>query len=206
MTAKKSPAAAEALGEMTPFHFEGNDYFLKPAAEWSFDAMEAYEEGRIFFFLREILGEEGYATLKATKPNGKKLGEFVAGTQKALGIAGKLISLVRLLREDSDVVEADLQRFYGVDLADFWRGELSIRRLSVLISKLPADSATVAKASDLSPGWDVHAFLLADVYAALCGKEHPARPQPKKESRYAKLREALERQKARVNAQSPDNA
>lgn len=88
MTAKKSPAAAEALGEKTPFHFEGVDYFLAPAASWSFDAMEAFEEGRIFFFLREVLGEEGYAALKATKPNAAKLNKFIVALQKALGIAG----------------------------------------------------------------------------------------------------------------------
>lgn len=101
----------------------------------------------------------------------------------------------------SDVVEADLQRFYGVNLADYWRGELSIRRLSVLIHSLPNDSATATKAGQVEAGWDVHAFLLADLYHAFTGEPHPSRPQPKSAdgaSRYKRLREALERQKARV--------
>lgn len=88
MTAKKSPAAAEALCEKTPFHFEGEDFFLGPASEWSFDALEAFENGKIMFFLREILGDDDYAKLRTMKPNAGKLGEFVAGLQKALGILG----------------------------------------------------------------------------------------------------------------------
>ncbi|MFD0044746.1 hypothetical protein ACFVGV_06100 [Pseudarthrobacter scleromae] len=106
--------------------------------------------------------------------------------------------LVALLKRETDTVEADLQRFYRVDLADFWRGELSLRRLSVLIHHLPADSATARATGDASPGWDVSAYLLADLYHAWTGQAHPARPQPKKASRYADLRARLERQKERT--------
>lgn len=107
-----------------------------------------------------------------------------------------LVSL--LLGEDSDTVEADLQRYYHVDLADFWRGELSLRRLSVLVNCLPSDSATARSASSVPAGWDVHAFLLADLYHCWTGSPHPERPQPKKASRYAELRRALEAQKERT--------
>lgn len=96
-------------------------------------------------------------------------------------------------------MEADLQRFYGVDLADYWRGELSPRRLSVLIEQLPPTSAT-ARHYAKSDGWDLHAFLLADLFQAFTGELHPARPQPQgPSSRYAQLRERLEEQKARLN-------
>jgi len=40
-------------------------------------------------------------------------------------------------------VEADLLRFYGVDLLDAHRGRLSRRRLRVLIQHLPRDAALV---------------------------------------------------------------
>ncbi|CCQ44664.1 hypothetical protein ARTSIC4J27_591 [Pseudarthrobacter siccitolerans] len=43
----------------------------------------------------------------------------------------------------------------------------------------------------------MNAYLLADLYHAWTGQAHPARPQPKKASRYADLRARLERQKAR---------
>lgn len=100
-----------------------------------------------------------------------------------------------------DAVEADLQRFYGVALADYWRGGLSIRRLSVLIHHLPPESACARQLSRASTGWDVHAFLLSDLYHAFTGNPHPARPKPEaasKSSRYATLRKALEAQRERV--------
>lgn len=88
MTSPKNPTAAEALGEMIPFTFDGKDYLVAPSSEWSFDALEAYEEGRVLAFLREILDEEGFKTLRAAKPKASVLGEFVVTLQKAVGIAG----------------------------------------------------------------------------------------------------------------------
>lgn len=88
MTARKTPAAAEALGEKIAYHFNGKDYFLDPSSEWSFDALEAFEEGRIFAFLKMVLGAEQYAELKKSKPNAGDLNVFIEGMQKALGIAG----------------------------------------------------------------------------------------------------------------------
>jgi hypothetical protein len=107
------------------------------------------------------------------------------------------------LRESTDLVECDLQRFYGVDLAAYYRGELSLRRLSVLLAGLPDGSATWAARNGIDPGWDVRALLLADVFHALSGHAHPARPAPKKQSRYASARARLEAQRARLAADSP---
>lgn len=91
-------------------------------------------------------------------------------------------------------------RFYGVDLADYWRGELSLRRLSHLLAQLPPESATSRIASDVD-GWLTGDFLLADVYHALTGEAHPSRPKPRSGSRYAEKRRALEAQRARVAVQ-----
>jgi hypothetical protein len=46
------------------------------------------------------------------------------------------------------VVEADLQRYYGIDLRDLWRGGLSLRRVRVLLDHLPSEShwATMLRA------------------------------------------------------------
>lgn len=110
------------------------------------------------------------------------------------------------------MVEADIQRFYQVRLSDLWRGGLSLRRLSVFIEHLPPESATARRFSNLPTGWDTHAFLLADLYHALCGNAHPARPQPKDESkrgRYAEARLKLDAQKRRRERRKretpPDN-
>ena len=84
----KSAAAAEALGESIPFTFEGETFSVAPSSEWSFDALEAYESGRILAFLREILAEESWAKLRALKPKAATVGDFVVAVQKAVGIAG----------------------------------------------------------------------------------------------------------------------
>lgn len=62
-------------------------------------------------------------------------------------------------------MEADLCRFYDVDLVDFYRGTLSARKLGVLIRHLPADSALVRALCDGRPPWSTTDTLLADLWA-----------------------------------------
>ncbi len=50
--------------------------------------------------------------------------------------------LLAVLREHGDVIEADFQQHYRVDLVDLWRGTLSLRRVRVLLDHLPPDCAT----------------------------------------------------------------
>lgn len=88
MTSRKTPAAAEALGENIPFTFNDEDFVALPSSEWSFDALEAYEEGRVLAFLREILDEDSFQKLRVMKPKAAVLGDFVVALQKATGIAG----------------------------------------------------------------------------------------------------------------------
>ncbi len=84
----KSAAAAEALAEKIPFTWNGIDFELDPTTEWDYEALEAYESGKITAFLRLILGEAQHAAFKATKPKVGAVNEFVREIQKALGIAG----------------------------------------------------------------------------------------------------------------------
>jgi transcriptional regulator of met regulon len=53
-----------------------------------------------------------------------------------------------------------------------------------------------------SDGWTRSELLLTDLFHAFTGNPHPARPQPKTESRYAKLRKSLEAQKERLKTQA----
>jgi hypothetical protein len=67
-----------------------------------------------------------------------------------------LVGLVRLLEDQWEPLEADFQRFYGLDLrrACWGPDALGARRLRVLISHLPQDSSLAR-----SMGWwwsDVH--------------------------------------------------
>lgn len=73
-----------------------------------------------------------------------------------------------MLSRHRDAVEADLLRYYRVDLADLYRGGLSIRRLYVLMTNAPADSAyrrSVLGADEAA--WGVTEHLLATVVDAL---------------------------------------
>lgn len=77
-------------------------------------------------------------------------------------------------------MEADLQRFYGIDYRDRWRtGEngrplLTLRRLEVLLEHLPAESALVAAVLPDAP-WSRTERLMADLWQQLDRKhrEHP---------------------------------
>lgn len=62
-------------------------------------------------------------------------------------------------------MEADLA-FRGFDLLDMWRGELTPRKVDVLIRGLPPDSATRIAMNKREPLWTRTDFLLADVVDA----------------------------------------
>ncbi|MFV0315444.1 MAG: hypothetical protein ACK5O2_00585 [Microthrixaceae bacterium] len=86
-------------------------------------------------------------------------------------------------------MEADLQRYYAVDIRDRWlRNDagvsmLPLRRMWVLISHIPADAAT-ADALRKQPAWSIEAHLLDDLRIVLtstekkAAKPHPDRPRP----------------------------
>ncbi|WP_328940100.1 hypothetical protein OG288_23025 [Streptomyces tauricus] len=54
-------------------------------------------------------------------------------------------------------------RHYGVDLLDWHRGQLSSRRLSVLVRHLPRDSALIRALHGEAADWSVTDYLLASV-------------------------------------------
>ncbi|MEF3112420.1 hypothetical protein [Streptomyces chrestomyceticus] len=73
------------------------------------------------------------------------------------------------MRDYSDELEADLLEFFGIDLLDLWRGELSLRRLHVLISSLLSrqGSGALVRAVDESAMWSHESYLLARISDAL---------------------------------------
>lgn len=60
-----------------------------------------------------------------------------------------------------------MQRHYQVDLADLWRGQLSLRRLRVLVTYLPPDSLTARAVGGVDDGplagWDLSDVLVGRV-------------------------------------------
>jgi len=87
-TPRKSPTAAEALGENVAFDFDGVSYVVPPTSEWEYEALEAFESGRVSAFLKALLGEEQHDKFKAGKPRIADVNRFVEAIQKALGISG----------------------------------------------------------------------------------------------------------------------
>jgi hypothetical protein len=84
-----NPVAAEALGEETvAVAFDDVEYTIPTTANWSYDALEAIEEGRSTGFLREVLGAAQLAQFKARKPKVSDVNAFVVAIQKAVGIQG----------------------------------------------------------------------------------------------------------------------
>jgi hypothetical protein len=88
-------------------------------------------------------------------------------------------------------VEADLLRFYGVDLLDYHRGRLTARRLRVLIRHLPKDAALVRAVRGEDVDWGLTEHLLAAAVDQLAagnwmfaavhtaeGADPPERPEP----------------------------
>lgn len=95
-------------------------------------------------------------------------------------VAGKIQAITQLVIHYGDHIEADLQRYYQVDLLDLYRPgrKLSHRKLSILLSHLPPESATATAIrntavesgeqpeSDADPAdgqWSLQEMLLASV-------------------------------------------
>ena len=106
-----------------------------------------------------------------------------------------MIGLLHLLRTDGAMVEADLHRWYHVDLVDLYRGRLSLRKVGVLVRHLPAESHTIEKLSG-NPAWSLEAILLDDLRMAMTNTEKQrAKPHPSRRrlAKAAKQRPAGDR-------------
>ncbi len=92
------------------------------------------------------------------------------------------------MEEHAEALEADLLRHYGVDLLGWYRGELSSRRLAVLVRHLPRDSAFRLAHEGEAAGWSLGDQLLAAVvdhlavanwmFASVNRDEDEAPPEP----------------------------
>jgi len=74
---------------------------------------------------------------------------------------GKILAIWRTLQANGDAIEADLQRFYGIRLAQVGTKELTWRHLGVLIEHLPSNSATRRVALGDDYEWTLQNQLLA---------------------------------------------
>lgn len=86
--ATSNPVEAEATDALVSFDFDGESYLALSTDEWTWDALESYEEGKVTAFVGAILEPASFARYKATKPKAKDVGRFVEAIQGALGISG----------------------------------------------------------------------------------------------------------------------
>lgn len=77
-------------------------------------------------------------------------------------------------------MEADLQRFYGIDLRDLWRGDLTLRRVAVLLRHVPREAAIVDAIGQQWVTWTLADHLLDDIRRQLrvLGGDTEPKPYP----------------------------
>lgn len=68
--------------------------------------------------------------------------------------------LPRLLREHGEALESDFQHYYQIDLLDVYRGDLSVRKTTVLALNLPAGAA-VWQDMGIDAAWTTQDHLTA---------------------------------------------
>jgi hypothetical protein len=82
-------------------------------------------------------------------------------------------------------VEADLHRFYNLDLVDMYRGLLSVRKISVLVMNLPRGSQTWvsvggagAISAEVEAAWMVEHALYSIAHGQAGGKGNAPERRP----------------------------
>jgi hypothetical protein len=99
-------------------------------------------------------------------------------------------------------VEADLQRFYNMDLADMYRGTVTVRKVCVLVMNLPRGSATwqalggqVAVTAEVEASWLIEYALFTIAHGQGGGKGR----KPEMRKYPPGLLEAAEKSKATLS-------
>lgn len=66
-TAARKPATAktEAANREIAFTFDGDEYVIPLSGDWDLPVLEAYEDGRVVAFTRELIGPAQWATFKS---------------------------------------------------------------------------------------------------------------------------------------------
>jgi hypothetical protein len=78
-----------------------------------------------------------------------------------------------LCNQHGEALEADLQRYYQLDLADMYRGRVSVRKVSVLASHLPRGGAVgqrLGGAAAISEEVEGHWLVEAALYRIAHGQ------------------------------------
>ena len=117
----------------------------------------------------------------------------------AIGINRERLSILARAVDYLELVEADLQHFYRLDLTDWPRGVLSTRRLAVLMEGLrrrPESLFWAETSSEFDP-LTSESIILAGIFGALTGQQHPLLTACKDRKDQAEKQAAMARMQAR---------
>lgn len=132
-------------------------------------------------------------------PRSGDVRRLVESWLEAIGINHERVGVLVGVVDHLDLVEADLQKFYGLDLGSWPRGELSTRRLAVLIEGLRhcPDSLFWAETKSEFDPMSTEAVILAGIFGSLTGKPHPLLMARKNREEAAQKKAVMERMAAR---------
>ncbi len=81
-------ARNEALDTPITVTWKGKTYKVVPASKWTIEVLEAVEDGKMTYILRNVLEGDGYTRFRATQPLASEVGEFFEKVSKAVSPAG----------------------------------------------------------------------------------------------------------------------
>lgn len=129
-----------------------------------------------------------------------------------------MISLLCLLRDHADAVEADLSRYHHLDLRDRYafdesgRRKLTVRMIAVRVKHLPPESAVMTALRDGRAHWSLTDQLVAHVWQAVARskephplladamRNQPRQIDPRRELRLRAARRRAAKRRARIDA------
>lgn len=77
-------ARNEATDTPITVTWKGKTYKVIPSAQWDIEVLEAMEDGKMTYILRNVLDGDGYQRFRATKPLASEVGEFFDKITKAI--------------------------------------------------------------------------------------------------------------------------
>lgn len=155
-----SPQESEALGFLE-VDYKGFTVRTSLPDQWP---LHLIRQGQIIGAAQELLGER-WGEFLDRFPTFGDLVEFTRILADTAGIPGEngfggIPVLLHILEHDADELERHLSAHHHVNLVDYYRGELTLRQISVRLTQ----------------PWTRDQFLLADVYHVIARQPHPDRP------------------------------
>lgn len=181
--ATASARALEAAGAAeVAFDFRGTAVTIPRSIEaWPLDAIRANKSGRA---LKALLN--GQRPPMRTRGDAVELSLRMADAcgvtplpetpADATGMFGAVPTLLRIVDNHGDDLEADLRRFFHVDYRELFTGGLTLRQVWVFVRRMPTDSALLTARNGGRPPWTRAEIIAARQWEAWVRKRYDGRP------------------------------